>query len=476
MPASRPDLPLYVDLDGTLIKSDMTCEALLLLIKRNVFYLALIPFWLLQGLRGLKQQIARRVHVPVEKIPFNSEFLQYLQHEKAAGRKLVLISASHQQHVDPFSTQVPLFDAVVGSDQSVNLKSHNKLERIREMNGAAAFAYAGNATADIPIWSAAEQAILVNCSPALQQAMPVDTDNVLRFDAAQSPLGKLWQAMRPHQWLKNSLLFVPLILSHQLLEPELLLQAIVAFISFSLCASSVYLLNDLFDLQSDRLHLSKCQRPFASGELDLRIGLLSMPTLLTIALLIALFLPPQFLLVLVSYFVLTTLYSLVLKRWFLIDVAVLALLYGVRIIAGAAAIAVPATGWLIGFALSLFLGLAMIKRIAELSNLQGDAETSPAGRAYQIGHRRLLIGLGASSSLLAVLIFALYINDPATTRLYQSPQTLWLICPLLLILLIRIWRRARAGVIDEDPVYFAATDRISQIVVLLCGLLVWAAI
>ena len=269
---------------------------------------------------------------------------------------------------------------------------------------------------------------------------------------------------------------MPLVLSHQLLNPGLLLQAAIAFISFSLCASSVYLLNDLLDLQNDRLHPSKYRRPFASGELDLRIGMLAMPLLLCVAFAIALFLPAQFLGVLAIYFLLTTAYSLLLKRWFLIDVAVLALLYGVRVIAGAAAIAVPPTNWLIGFALSLFLGLAMIKRIAELSNLDGESETSPAGRAYHVGHRRLLIATGASSSLLAVLIFAFYINDPATMRLYESPQTLWLICPLLLVLLVRIWRRARAGIIDEDPVLFAATDRISQIVVLVCGLLVWLAI
>lgn len=476
MPDSRPDLPLYVDLDGTLIKSDVTCEALLLLIKSNVLYLALIPFWLLRGLLGLKQQIARRISISIDTIPYNGEFLDYLQKEKAAGRKLILISASHQQYVDKFAEHSSLFDSVIGSDVEINLKSQNKLQRIIELSEGREFAYAGNASADVPIWTAAQQAILVNCSPALRDSVNDSHADTLLFDQPQSPVEKLWQAMRPHQWLKNTLLFVPLVLSHQLLNPGLLLQAAIAFISFSLCASSVYLLNDLLDLQNDRLHPSKYRRPFASGELDLRIGMLAMPLLLCVAFAIALFLPAQFLGVLAIYFLLTTAYSLLLKRWFLIDVAVLALLYGVRVIAGAAAIAVPPTNWLIGFALSLFLGLAMIKRIAELSNLDGESETSPAGRAYHVGHRRLLIATGASSSLLAVLIFAFYINDPATMRLYESPQTLWLICPLLLVLLVRIWRRARAGIIDEDPVLFAATDRISQIVVLVCGLLVWLAI
>ncbi|MEX2470009.1 MAG: UbiA family prenyltransferase [Pseudohongiellaceae bacterium] len=478
MSSARTDsrLPLYVDLDGTLIKSDVTFEALLLLLRRNVFYLALVPLWLLRGLAHLKQRLAALVDVPVESIPFNEEFLDYLRREKARGRKLILISASHQSQVERVAALVGLFDRVEGTQADINLKSHNKLARIRQLNGEGGFAYAGNARADLPLWGAADQAILVNCGDGLRRAINDNGQRVLQFDRPGSRFACLLTAMRPHQWFKNLLLFLPLILSHQLNDLTLFLQASLGFVSFSLCASSVYLLNDLLDLASDRLHPSKRQRPLAAGELPLGIALAAIPALLLAAFAVALLLPGDFLWILLGYWLLTTLYSLMLKQRFLVDVLVLALLYTARIFAGAAAIDVVATSWLIAFSMSLFLGLAIVKRVTELTRLRQVAYTSAAGRGYHTDHRRLMIAIGAAASLGAVIIFAFYINAPATTELYSSPAILWLVCPLLLLLLVRIWVRARSGELHEDPVVFALGDHSSQFIVLLCGALIWLAI
>ncbi|MCY4270200.1 MAG: UbiA family prenyltransferase, partial [Gammaproteobacteria bacterium] len=279
-------------------------------------------------------------------------------------------------------------------------------------------------------------------------------------------------AMRPHQWLKNTLVFVALILSHRLLEADSLLAAALAFAVFCLCASSVYLLNDLLDLDSDRAHQTKCKRPFAAGDLPLAVGLASAPVLLLAAFLVALALPAAFGLVLLGYWLLTCLYSFALKRIFLLDTITLALLFTLRVAAGAAAIEVDATNYLIAFSLCFFLGLALVKRVTELVKLQTEAIV---GRAYRKRHEKPLTLIGSLASLLAVIVFAFYINAQATTGLYSMPWVLWLIVPLLLVLLGRIWLLARTGKLHEDPVLFAVEDRLSQLIVLATGCLIWLA-
>ena len=465
-------LPLYVDLDGTLIKSDLMFESMLLLVKQNLLYFLLIPFWLLKGRANLKHQLAQRIEVPVERLPLNGEFLAWLQEQKNNGRALTLISASNQDSVSKVSEHFALFDAAIGSDATTNLKAGNKLACIQEIN-VGGFAYAGNSSADLPIWSAAQQVVMVNCSDALVKRL--GNPAILRFDRTTSSLQKLWQAMRPHQWLKNLLIFVPLVLSHQLTQPGLLVLALIGFISFCLCASSVYLLNDMLDLNSDRLHHNKSSRPFASGELPLAVGFLAAPGILIAAFAVALLLPTDFITVLFIYWLLTSIYSFFLKRLFLLDVSTLALLYTLRIVAGAAAISVVTTNFLIAFSVFLFFGLAIVKRVTELTNLEGTEYSAVDGRAYTAQHTRILSLLGGASSLIAVLIFAFYINAPDTTRLYDSPTVLWLICPLLLFLLARIWQQALAGKLDEDPVLFAITDHVSQLITVLCGVLIWLA-
>lgn len=450
-------------------------ESLLLLVKQNLLLIALIPFWLLKGRAYLKHQLAQRVDVPVEHLPFNQEFLAYLKQQKQKGRELTLISASNQVAVAKVNEHLALFESAVGSDENINLKSVNKLRCIENLNSESDFAYAGNSRADLPIWSKASHVYMVNCNESLATKLPGKAGVITRFDSPGSGLKKFWEAMRPHQWLKNGLIFLPLILSHQINQPELVLRACIGFVSFCLCASSVYLLNDMLDLNSDRQHQSKHLRPFASGELSLVYGFIGVPALLAAAFLVALALPFDFLMVLLAYWLLTSLYSFYIKRIFLVDVLMLAILYSIRIVAGSAAISVVTTFWLIAFSMFLFFGLALVKRFTELTNLQTQGKTTIDGRAYESSNLKMLSIVGGCSSLVAVLVFTFYINAPDITQLYSSPAMLWLICPLLLFLLGRIWFVAHAGKLDEDPLLFAITDRQSQAVTLLCGLLLWLA-
>ena len=473
MASSNSHLPLYVDLDGTLIKTDLLSESILLLLKRNLFYVFALAFWLLKGIPHLKLQVATRIDLPSEQLPVNKEFQSFLEEEKSRGRKLILISASNQNAVEKVSKNFNLFSEAFGSSGTTNLKSEQKLATIQSLCSGNNFVYAGNSTADIPIWKESAEAILVNCRNDLAQK--VDNEKVLEFDNPTFWVKKFFEALRPHQWLKNLLVFVPLVLSHQINRIDLLLLAGIAYVSFCLCASSVYLLNDMLDLGSDRQHRTKKTRPFASGELPLIVGFLAGPSLFILGVLIALILPTSFLLILLIYGLVTTLYSLYLKQLFIIDVVTLAALYSLRIIAGAAAISVATTEWLLAFSIFLFLGLALVKRVTELLNVIADGKQEIEGRAYKQHHLTLLSRIGVTSSVLAVVVFVLYITSPETTELYSFPLVLWLICPLLMFLLIRIWRFAHLRKLEEDPVLFAFTDRIGQVIALACGLLIWVA-
>lgn len=476
MNASGTQIPLFVDLDGTLLKTDVLAESVLLLLKRNPLYLFLFPLWLIGGRARLKHEIATRIELPLDLLPLNPEILAHLREQRSAGRELILISASNDKAVQQIGAHLNLFDHSIGSDATVNLRSAAKLARIRQLTNAPAFAYAGNSRADLVIWAEAEQLYLVNCSPALVDTLVERANNITQFDQPQSGPKKFIEAIRPHQWLKNGLLFLPLLLSHQLNNPGLLLAAAIGFLSFSLCASSVYLLNDLLDVNDDRQHPSKRYRPFAAGDLSLAAGFVGSPVLLVGAILVGLLLPVEFLLVLAVYWILTCLYSFFLKRLLLVDALVLSLLYTLRIIAGSVAIGVVTTNWLLAFSACLFFGLALLKRYTELSNVLALGNSAISGRRYTTANLQSLLIAGAISGLLAVVVFAFYINAPDITELYSNPALLWLICPLLLYLLWRIWSFARAGKLHEDPLLFAASDHPSQIITALCAVIIWAAI
>ncbi|MDP1929986.1 MAG: UbiA family prenyltransferase [Gammaproteobacteria bacterium] len=465
--------PLFVDLDGTLIHSDLLLESFLDLIKRHFLCLFLAPFWLLRGKAWLKYQIASRVELRADLLPYNNEFLDYLREQKAQGRKLILISASSDRLVQSVAAHLALFDLAIGSDDKVNCSGTRKLARILELHEE--FTYAGDGNIDLQVWKEAKAAIPVNASESLKHQAAIITSIEREFDGKRGGVRPYLKALRLHQWLKNTLVFLPLVLAHQIDNPELIWQAAVAFVCFGLCASSVYILNDLLDLPSDRQHRSKRNRPFAAGDVPLIHGLLISPALLIVAFTIALTLPTAFVIILALYYLCTGLYSFVLKRIMLVDVIMLAALYTLRIISGAAAISVVPSFWLLAFSMFLFFSLAVVKRYTELDYLRSAGIEQSEGRGYYAQDLSMMAIFGAASAFLSVMVFALYINNDETRNQYVTPEVLWLICPLLLYMITRIWLLAARGQIEEDPIVFALKDRVSQAVTLVCGAMLWLA-
>ncbi len=465
--------PLYVDLDGTLINSDLLLESFLELIKHNLLMLFLAPFWLFGGKANLKHQIASRVELRADLLPYNVDLLTYLRAQKASGRKLVLISASNEKLVKAVAAHLDLFDEAIGSSAEVNCSGKRKLAKIKETDPE--FVYVADEKIDLEVWAEAYAAVPVNASASLQRQVAAITRIEDTFDHPGKGFRPYLKALRLHQWLKNTLVFLPLALAHQLVNPMLVLHTITAFLCFGLCASSVYVLNDLLDLPSDRQHRSKNKRPFAAGDVPLLHGLLISPVLLICAFSLALLLPTAFILVLAFYYLCTGLYSFRLKRIMLVDVIVLATLYTIRIISGAAAISIVPSFWLLAFSMFLFFSLAVVKRYTELDYLRTAGISQSEGRGYYAQDLSIMAIFGVASAFLSVMVFALYINNEETSGQYLTPEALWLICPLLLYMVTRIWLLAARGQIEEDPIVFALKDRISQIVTLVCGLLLWLA-
>jgi 4-hydroxybenzoate polyprenyltransferase len=463
-PSLDPQEPiLFVDLDGTLIKGDLLLESALALIRRSPATLLMIPFWLLAGRATLKAQIARRVRLSVDALPTNAEFLEHLRAEHGQGRRIYLATASDGTLAAAVAQRFGLFEGVVASDGRRNLKGPHKLAAIREIVGPAPFDYAGNDRADVHVWRHARRALVVNASPRVAAAARASCTVEKVFGERRVPLHTWLRAIRAHQWAKNLLLAVPALTAHAL-EPAALGVVIVAFFAFSLVASSIYLLNDLLDLEDDRRHPRKRSRPLASGALPLSHGVAGMLALLFAGLTLCAFLPATFLLALLVYLGLTLAYALVFKHYMLLDVLLLAGLYTIRIFAGAAAIDVEVSSWLLGFSMFVFLSLALVKRTSELVALQQLSRTAASGRDYRVGDLEVLTGMGVAAAFAAAVVLALYINTPEVLVRYDRHHWLWLLCPLMLYWLARLWMKTRRGEMHDDPLVFAMRDRASWVI------------
>lgn len=470
--------PLVVDLDGTLIRSDILVESGFAYLKSapHRFYEPLL--WLAHGGKPtLKARLANATDLDVTILPYDEAVLEWLRAERAAGRTLVLATASHERYAQAIAAHLGLFDKTFATDDHVNLSARNKRDRLVAEYGEKGFDYAGNSHDDVIVWQAAERAYVVNPHRGVERAA-CKIGNVERVIASRPAPFKTWsKSLRLHQWLKNLLIFVPLLAGHLLDSPEQVLAALLAFLTFGLCASSVYLLNDLLDLEDDRHHPVKRKRPFASGALPLVWGGAMFPMLLVAAFLMAwLFLPWRFAAVLLGYYGLTLAYSAFLKRRVMVDVVVLATLYTIRIIAGAAAVGAHLTFWLLAFSMFIFLSLALVKRYAELHATKARGLLKTRGRGYEASDLPLISSLGSAAGYLAVLVLALYIQDAKTASLYRHPQAIWLACPLLLYWISRTWIIAHRGQMHDDPIVFAIRDRVSLAIVALCGFVFWAAI
>jgi 4-hydroxybenzoate polyprenyltransferase len=454
---------LIVDLDGTLSRTDTLVESLLRLLSLRPLSLLLMLPGFFRSRAAFKREVAARANLDPASLVYNEDVVRLAMAAREDGRPVYLVTGAASGVAHAVAAHVQLFDGVFASDGATNLTRENKARLLVGKFGPKGYAYIGDASADVPVWRDAAAAIVIAPRASLlRAARSVCTDVTI----VGEPLGgRNWanllrRALRLHQWAKNILVFVPLFGAHRL-QPGPLLHATAAFVAFSLCASSVYVLNDLVDLPHDRLHASKKRRPFAAGTLDLRLGPVLCAACLVAGFALALLLPWHFVILLGVYLLATLAYSLGLKRQMLLDVMILAGLYTLRIFAGGAATHTPVSPWLLAFSLFLFFCLAVVKRQTELAQLQRAGRTTAGGRGYVVEDLGMLQALSAASGMAAVLVMALYVNSGDVLPLYRTPEALWALCPILLFWISRVLMLSHRGQMPDDPVVFALRDPVS---------------
>jgi 4-hydroxybenzoate polyprenyltransferase len=456
------NVPLCVDLDGTLINTDMLHESTLVLLKINPLLVFALPFILIfKGKSVLKQWIASRFTFEPAALPFNQDLLRFLCAQQASGRQLILCTASDYSIAKAIAKNLGIFAEVIASDGSINLAGKHKAEALVRRFGYKGFDYAGNSRTDLKVWRCARNAIVVSASVGLQK----DTEAICSVEKVFEPscsTFKTWvKALRLHQWLKNALLFVPLLAGHQLLDVGAWVSLFWAFLAFSFCASSVYIANDLLDLESDRQHPRKCKRPFANGSLAIYKGVLIGPLIFLLSYFVGAYVGAAFLQWLLIYFFLTCVYSVKLKQLVLVDCMTLAILYTLRIVAGAAALGSSLSFWLLAFSVFLFLSLAFLKRFAELQVQLLQGRKKAHGRGYLTDDAALIQILGIASGFMSVLVLALYLNSPEVQLLYTYPKWVWGDVLIMVFWVSWLWLQANRGEMHDDPLVFAVKDKVS---------------
>lgn len=451
--------PLCVDLDGTLIKSDSLLDGLCHFVRRHPLDVWRVPLWIARGRARFKQEIAARAPLDTARLPYNAAVRSFLQAERRKGRAIYLATGADAALAERVAVHMGFFAGVLASDGVTNLTRASKLRSLKERFGE--FDYIGNARADLPLLAGAGTAMIANPTLGLRLALRMRSIPVARvFRDRRSAARTVIKAIRVHQWAKNALLFVPVVLSHQL-SARSLAAAVAAFFCFSFIASANYLVNDMLDIESDRHHPGKRMRPFAAGDLAVTTGFALAAALFLCAAAFLPFLPLAFALWIGLYIAATMAYSLYLKRVVIVDVLLLSGLYTLRLLAGGAATGTEISQWLAGFSSFLFLSLAMVKRYSELENLRERGLASSHGRGYMVSDMGQIRSFGTASAYAAVVVFMLYIGRPDVVLLYRHPARLWLIVPLIIYWLNRVWLLASRGELDDDPVVFAIRDRMS---------------
>lgn len=447
--------PLVVDLDGTLTPTDTLLESIVLLLKRSLLNALKLPFWLAKGRAFFKGQIARNVAFRGELLPLRQPLLDYLREQKAEGRTLVLATAAHQSIAEAVAKHVGLFDEVIATVDR-NLKGREKLRAIQERIGDR-FVYVGDSISDLNIWKGSKGAVIVG-SPfgigAVRRSVPIERE----FPVRRFNLLTWLRALRVHQWAKNLLVFVPLLTAFAFWELGAIFTAALAFVNFSLAGSATYLVNDLLDLNNDRAHPRKNRRPLASGELTIPAAMMMATILLTAGLTLAYFVGAPFFLALLTYLIITSAYSWTLKKVMLIDVLILASLYTLRILAGALAIDVAISSWLLLFSIFIFFSLALVKRCSELVSLRDTAGTATRGRNYRVSDLAILWPMGVGAGLCSVIVFAMFISTMSVSQDYETPQLMWLAVIGLTYWISRLWIKTARGEMHDDPLVFALKD------------------
>ncbi len=466
--------PIICDLDGSLTSTDTLHESFLKLIRES----GLRSIWAVaRSLRSsraaMKRHIADRAMPNPALLPYNENVLDFLNEQANSGRAVWLATAADQRIAEAVAAHLGIFERVIATNGAENIKGQKKLDAIRSVVGEdASFAYVGDSRSDVPIWKNASQRVGVFAGGRRPGwASDIAFDSIV---ARRSRLGDLVRLIRPHQWLKNMLLFVPLILSHQLTDVDKLTSVIMGFVAFCCAASSVYIFNDLLDIEADRNHPSKSSRPLAAGYVAIPRALLTAAVLLAVSCSLAWFVRPMYLGIILGYMLVTSMYSYTLKRRLLVDVLCLAALYSLRIFAGGIAATVEVSKWLLAFSVFFFLSLGFAKRYAELYQ-QPEDDLIEKRRNYTREDMTAVSQAGIACGMVSVLVFVLYLQDSAHEELYQRSELLWLVAPLMLYWILRLWFYAFRGALHQDPVVFAATDRITHLIGVIVALLLWFA-
>lgn len=452
--------PLCIDLDGTLLKTDTLFELALRVFKQSPWLAFYLPVVLLKGKQHLKKYLSDRADLDASLLPYNQEFLVFLMDQHKQGRKLILVTGCYEKTANAVARHLGIFSSVIATTAEINLTGKNKAQRLVQEFGKKGFDYVGNDTVDVPVWEQSRQSLLVNSTPLLRKIIEQRITFAASFDTRVASAKPFIKAIRLHQWAKNSLLVISALTAHTLLNAQNISTLALAFLAFGCCASFSYIVNDLLDLDADRQHHSKKYRPFAAGTVSIVAGLSLAVALLALTVFFSMQLNIQFSMLLLIYFVTTNLYSFKLKAIPILDVSVLAGLYTLRVIAGSVAISLDPSFWLIAFSAFLFFSLAIVKRLSELLYLNNSDKPVKA-RGYVFEDISTLQSLGGASAIAAVLVLALYINSQDVQALYNSPHYLWLLCPVILIWLGRVWLITGRGQMHDDPVVFALKDRVS---------------
>lgn len=453
--------PLCVDLDGTLVATDTLWEGLAALLMRRPWMVFQVFSWLLAGKAVLKQNVAEHTDREASDWPIRQEVVDYIETARANGQKIYLVTGAAEKTANSVAKNLGIFDGVYHSSESLNLTSIRKRDKLVSEFGEGGFDYIGNSADDVIVFDSAREGVVTAPDRAARKWQRQNDGK--EIVVKPSSILTVLKAIRVHQWLKNVLIGVPFLLSHSFFDFDAILSVVIAFFSFSLFASSVYIVNDLSDLKADRAHPKKRNRPLASGAISIQTAAILWVGLIGVSAFLASLLPIEFLYVMAVYAFITTAYTFVLKRKLLVDVFTLASLYTVRIVAGAAATQSELSFWLLAFAIFFFLSLALVKRYVELADVEQDDVSKLLGRGYYGMDASMLAQGGVSSAFTSAMVLALYINSVEFKEMYNTPWMIWPLVPLILYMLLRIWILARRGLVHEDPVVFIMRDWRSQL-------------
>ena len=467
--------PLVIDLDGTLTPCDTLWEMLASLLLSSPFKLFKVLPYIFKNRAIFKKQVSLLVNFNPHDLVYNTKLIDYIKMQRQLGRPIVLATAADEIIAKSVYNHFGFFDAYYASNGEINLRGQTKEDLLTGLFGRQQFAYAGNDFSDFKVWSSASEVIVVNASPKLLRRATNLYPRCTIIDPKQSLLLLWFKQMRVYQWAKNILIFIPIVFAHKYFDLELVAQSFLAFLSFGLAASSVYCINDLFDLVPDRLHTKKSNRPLASGLIPIAEGLFGLSVLTLSSFFLASYLSAYFVILILAYYLINIVYTSLIKKLAIIDVIILASLYLLRILAGSLATNIPISLWLLTFSIFIFVSLGFLKRYKELRQLNQTDVAQIPGRFYHTDDLEVVSAMGIASGYISCLVLVLYLRSPEVSGFYHHLEYLWPGCLLVLYWISRTWLLAHRNKIDDDPVLYAIKDMQSWFILIILGILLLLA-